>query len=226
MESTRKKDIAIILSISTIAAAVYIAFEGSIMDYGRDLSHPLLLRCLPVFIIQFGMSCLGILIVLIKNKESLSDYGLVKSNVLLSIIGCALVSLPTILFLWITNDIHGFLPFQGMFLTKEILQVSFPLNIVGYLMIAFIWGVGEGLFYVILADKINAGKRPKSIWNFGAFVCAMIALAIHGMIGVDLKILAEDLVTFILMYGSLVIREKTGNAWGNILIFFVVWNAF
>lgn len=31
--------------------------------------------------------------------------------------------------------------------------------------------------------------------------------------------------TFVLMYGSLVIRERTGNAWGNIFLFFVVWNA-
>lgn len=68
------------------------------------------------------------------------------------------MSIPTVVFLFITNDIHGFLPF-------------------------------------------------------------------HGMIGFDIKTLMEALATFILMYGSLIIREKTGNAWGNILIFFVIWNA-
>ncbi|MCX4340662.1 MAG: hypothetical protein OSJ72_13580 [Lachnospiraceae bacterium] len=158
-----KKDIAVILTVSFISAALYLTPEGTIMDYGRDVSQPLLLRFLPVLLIQFGMSCLGILIVLLKNQEKLSTYGLVWHHALQSIAGCLLVSVPTVVFLFAVNEIHGFLPFQGMFLTKEILGASLPFNVIGYLII--------------------------------------------------------------LMYGSLVIREKTGNAWGNILIFFVIWNA-
>lgn len=225
MKASTKKDITIILSVSVISAILYIVFEGTIMDYGRDMSHPLLLRFLPVLIIQFGMSCLGMIIVLVKNKEKLSEYGLVKKNALPSIAGCLLVAVPVVLFLWLTNDIHGFLPFQGMFLTKDILNAAFPFSMLGYLTIALVWGVGEGLFYVVLADKINAVRKPKKLWNPGAFICAIIAILIHGMIGFDLKILVEAITTFILMYGSLLIREKTGNAWGNILIFFIIWNA-
>ena len=225
MKLSIKKDIAVILSVSVMAAILYIVLEGPIMYYGRDVSHPLLLRFLPVLLIQFGMSGLGMIIVLIKNREKLSNYGLVKKNVLPSIIGCLLVALPMVLFLWITNDIQGFLPFQGMFLTKDILDASFPFNVLGYLTIALVWGASEGMFYVVLSDKINAIKEPRKLWNPGAFICAVIAIVIHGMLGLDLKSLAEAITTFILMYGSLMIREKTGNAWGNILIFFVIWNA-
>ena len=50
----------------------------------------------------------------------------------------------------------------------------------------------------------------------------MIAIAIHGMIGFDMITLLEALTTFLLMYGSLLIYKQTGNAWGNILIFFVI----
>lgn len=160
-----------------------------------------------------------------KNKEKLSKHGLVRKNILLSFIGCLIVSIPTVAFLFISNDIHGFLPFQGMFLTKDILRAPIPFNAIGYLMIALTWGLGEGLFYVVLADKINFIYEPKNFWNVGAFICAIISIAIHGMIGFDLIALFEALATFILMYGSLVIRQKTGNAWGNILIFFIVWNA-
>lgn len=220
-----KKDIAIILAISFVSAVLYIALGGMIMDYGKDLSHSLLLRFLPVFLIQFGMSCLGILIVFLKNKEKLTKYGLVRKNILQSLFGCLFVSIPTVIFLFATNDIHGFLPFQGMFLTKDILNSAFPLNITGYLVIALTWGLGEGLFYVVLSDKINLIYKPGRIWNIGAFICAIISITIHGMIGFDIKTVFEALVTFILMYGSLVIRQKTGNAWGNILIFFVIWNA-
>ena len=225
MKNRIKKDIAIILIVSFVSAALYIALEGKIMDYGRDLSNPLILRFLPVLLIQMGMSCLGILIVLIKNQEQLSNYGLKQKNAINSIIGCLVVSIPTVCFLWFTNDINGFLPFQGMFLTREILESAFPFNVLGYLVIALIWGFGEGLFYVVLADKVNSIRKPVKIWNLGAFICAIIAIAIHGMIGFNAETLFEALATFILMYGSLVVREKSDNAWGNILIFFVIWNA-
>lgn len=195
------------------------------MEYGRNMERPLFFRFLPVLLIQFGMSCLGVIIVFVKNKEKLLEYGFVRKNALLSIVLCMLVAIPTVLFLWWTNDIQGFLPFQGMFLTKEVMNISFPMNVLGYVIIATVWGFGEGLFYVVLADKINVIKKPKGIWNVGALVCALISILIHGMIGVDIKTIIEGTVTFILMYGSLLIHEKTENAWGNILIFFVVWNA-
>ncbi len=220
-----KKDIAIIVVISFVSAALYIALGGMIMDYGRDVSRPLLFRFLPVFLIQFGMSCLGVMIVLLRNKEKLSEHGLVCKNLFQSLIGCLAVSIPTVAFLFATNDIHGFLPFQGMFLTKEILHAPIPFNVMGYFLIALTWGFGEGLFYVVLADKINMIHKPNKFWNAGAFICALISIAIHGMIGFDILSLCEALATLILMYGSLVIRQRTGNAWGNILIFFVVWNA-
>ena len=183
MKKTVKIDITIIMFVSLISAILYIALEGRIMDYGRELSNPLLLRFMPVLAIQFGMSVLGILIVLLKNKERLSDYGLVKKNAVSSIIGCLLVSIPTVVFLWLTNDIHGFLPFQGMFLTKEILHSPFPINIMGYLIIALVWGLGEGMFYVVLSKKINTLKQPKKFGDLGAFICALIAIAIE--IGFD-----------------------------------------
>lgn len=220
-----KKDIAIIVVISFVSAALYIVLGGMIMDYGRDVSRSLLFRFLPVFLIQFGMSCLGVMIVLLRNKEKLSEHGLVRRNLLQSLIGCLAVSIPTVAFLFATNDIHGFLPFQGMFLTKEILHATIPLNVLGYFLIALTWGFGEGLFYVVLADKINMIHKPNKFWNAGAFICALISIAIHGMIGFDILSLCEALATLILMYGSLVIRQRTENAWGNILIFFVVWNA-
>ena len=225
MKKSVKMDITIIMAISLISAILYISLEGIIMEYGRELSNPLLLRFMPGLAIQLGMSVLGILFVLLKNKEKLSDYGLVKKNAASSIAGCLLVSIPTVVFLWLTNDIHGFLPFQGMFLTKEILQVAFPINVIGYLIIALVWGFGEGMFYVVLSKKINTLKQPEKFWNLGAFICAMIAITIHGMIGFDRKTIIEAITTFVLMYGSVLIYDKTANAWGNILIFFVVWNA-
>lgn len=58
MKKTVKIDITIIMFVSLISAILYIALEGIIMDYGRELSNPLLLRFMPVLAIQFGMSVL------------------------------------------------------------------------------------------------------------------------------------------------------------------------
>lgn len=221
----RKKDIGIILSISFVSALLYLTLGEMIMDYGHDVSHSLLFRFLPVLLIQFGMSCLGVIIVLLKKKETLSKYDLIRENILKSITGCFIVSIPTMVFLFVTNNIHGFFPFQGMFMTNDILRAPVPFNAIGCLVIALTWGMGEGVFYVVLADKINFIYKPQKLWNVGALICAVISIAIHGMIGFDLTVLYEALVTFILMYGSLVVRQWTGNAWGNIMIFFFVWNA-
>jgi len=157
--------------------------------------------------------------------QKISDYGIRRKNSLKSIIGCLLCSIPTIAFLYFNNELHGFLPFQGMFLTKAILDLSIPYNIILYLVVALVWGLGEGLFYVVLSKKINILKPPKGLFNLGAFVCAIISILIHGMIGFDLATLLEALSTFILMYGSILVLEKTNNSVGNILIFFVIWNA-
>ena len=43
MKKTAKIDITIIMLVSLISAILYIALEGIIMDYGRELSNPLLL---------------------------------------------------------------------------------------------------------------------------------------------------------------------------------------
>ncbi len=83
---------------------------------------------------------------------------------------------------------------------------------IGYLVIALTWGFGEGLFYIVLADKINLLYQPGRFFDRGAFVCAVIAVLIHGMIGFDFVTILETLTTIILMYGSLLIHRRTGNA--------------
>lgn len=226
MDDLTKRDIKIISLCSVISALLYVLFEGKIMEMGKDTTIPIITRFMPVLIIQFGMSCLGVLVVLIKNKEKLSTYGIRKRNSLKSILGCLLCSIPTVLFLYFNNELHSFLPFQGMFLTKEILNLPIPFNVILYMIVAIVWGLGEGLFYVVLSRKINKIKPTKGIFNLGALICAIIAILIHGMIGFDLTTILEAISTFILMYGSILVLEKTENSIGNILIFFVVWNAF
>jgi len=53
-----------------------------------------------------------------------------------------------------------------------------------------------------------------------------MCILIHGMIGVTPEGFLEMLTVMIIIYGMLMVKEFTGNAWGCIFIFVFLWNAF
>lgn len=56
----------------------------------------------------------------------------------------------------------------------------------------------------------------------GAFICAVLCILIHGAVGVTPDALLEMIVTMILIYGMLIVRKETGNAWGCVIIFLYI----
>ena len=94
------------------------------------------------------------------------------------------------------------------------------------LLTALFWGFFEGFNYVVISDKIGERYPSKNrLWDWGAFVCAAMCILIHGVVGVTPDAVAEMLCTLFLIYGMLIVRKATGNAWGCILIFVFYWNA-
>ena len=84
----------------------------------------------------------------------------------------------------------------------------------------------EGFNYVVISKKINDRYVCKNKWlNYGAIVCGLVCVLIHGMVGFDLYTFFAALTTFIIIYGMLIVKEKTNNAWGCIFIFLFFWNA-
>ena len=59
----------------------------------------------------------------------------------------------------------------------------------------------------------------------GACVCAVMCIVIHGVIGVTPDAIIEMITTLVLIYGMLIVRKETGNAWGCIAVFILYWNA-
>ena len=87
-------------------------------------------------------------------------------------------------------------------------------------------GILEGFNYVVISKKINERYISKNKWlNYGAIVCGIVCVLIHGMVGFDLYTIFEALTTFIIIYGMLIVKEKTNNAWDCIFIFLFFWNA-
>jgi len=128
------------------------------------------------------------------------------------------------------GDRQGGVPFldkeRDMAVTKEVICKGFPVNAVGVLIIWTAWGFFEGFNYVVISDIINRRYPTKCRWlNWGAIICAILCILIHGLVGVTPEDIIEMLATMALIYGMLIIREQTQNAWGVIFVFTFLWNA-
>ena len=221
------KDLNIILVSLALPLIIFLCFKNSIISYGTDSSVNIWLRFLPLTLIQFGLAGLGSLIVMLYRKERFRDYGFIKKGFLPTVFLSVIVCVPSFIFMLVNNEVVSYLPMQGCLFTSEFLSCSFPINTLGYTMTILVWGFFEGFNYVVIAKKINERYPGKHRYiNYGAIVCGVICILIHGMIGFDFYTLFEAITTFLIVYGMLMIKEKTGNAWGCILIFIFFWNAF
>ena len=134
--------------------------------------------------------------------------------------------MPELTYYLVRGSVSGWCPFQEVHTTAEVLASPFPANVIGYLITALFWGFFEGFNYVVIRDKISMLSPSKyRFFDWGALVCAVMCILIHGAVGVTPDAVLEMMATFILIYGMLIVRKETGNAWGCILIFFVYWNA-
>lgn len=218
-----------ILALFTFLPLIgFLAFQEPIISFSRNPDHSLWMRLFVLALCQFSIAGLGASVILIYRKEGLQKYGLVGKEIFPTLLQTALIALPLLIFLIASGQMHSYLPFQSILLTKEVLSSPFPTNFLGYLLISLIWGFWEGFNYVVIVQKINLRypQYVKGVWNLGAFVCALICLLIHGMIGFDSLSLLQEGTVFILIYGMLLVQRRTGNAWGCILIFVLLWNAF
>ena len=221
------QDLNIIAVLTILSLIGYIIPQKQILSFLHQTELPIWSRLLFLATLQFCVAGLGTSVVMIRRKESWKQYGLLAKHFLPTLIQTAIICLPLLLFLISREQIHSYLPFQSILLTREVLASSFPTNILGFLLIGLIWGFWEGFNYVVIANKINCRYPSHHTWlDYGAFTCALICLIIHGMIGLSIHAILESLSVFILIYGMLVIQKKTGNAWGCIFIFLFIWNAF
>ena len=229
LSETAKKadeDLNIILISMVIPLILFIFYGNAIMGFCKDLSVNIWLRFIPLMLIQFGLAGLGCVIIMLYRKEHFQDYGLVKLRFLQTILVSMAVCIPAFIFLLVNNEVNSYLPLQGCLLTREFLSHTFPINVLGYALTILVWGFFEGFNYVVISKKINERYTGGSKYiDYGAIVCGMLCILVHGMIGFELYTLFEALTTFIIIYGMLMIKEKTSNAWGCILIFILFWNA-
>ena len=57
------------------------------------------------------------------------------------------------IFLLVNNEINSYLPLKRLLFTSLFLNSNYPTNILGYILIAFVWGIVEGFNYVVISKK-------------------------------------------------------------------------
>ena len=220
-------DLWIITIVSLVSLGIFIAFQKEIYGIVKDDAFPILLRVLLSALFQYGVAGLGITIVSVLRKEYFFSYGLKTKGMFLSILFSVLCFVPNIIFSYTLGKSNSYLPFQTVLTTKEVLASGFPINVIGVLITATAWGFFEGFNYVVISEKINRRYPTNSKWlNLGAIFCAIMCILIHGVIGVTFEGIIEMITVLIVIYGMLMVKEFTGNAWGCVFIFVFLWNAF
>ena len=231
-ESMNKKkkiiDLLVIMLISGVALTGYtICSQVLFPGFEKNESINIILRVLLVgFLAQFGLAGMGISIVCLYRKDSFFNHGLQKKNLLISIGLSLLCCVPDLIYSLSTQTIYGWFPFIGVNFTGKLFGEPVITAVISYLLIALFWGFFEGFNYVVMADKLNELLPSKYKYlDWGALIMAIFCVVIHGCVGVTPSGLIEMFTTMFLIYGMLVVRKVTGNAWGCVAVFFVYWNA-
>lgn len=235
METTlmknRKKqlsqDLWIICIVSFAVLAICMLVNDKMKSFVFDPSINIVLRVLVVGVGgQFGLAGLGITIVCILRKEKFQSFGLNTKNLIPALLLSLACCIPDFIYCVISGNVHAWCPFWDVNTTPELLKSGFPYNVLGMLITAVCWGFFEGFNYVVIRDKLSELYPSRyKFWDWGAFVCAIMCILVHGAIGVTPDAVVEMLVTIFLIYGMLLVRKLTGNAWGCVLIFLIYWNA-
>jgi hypothetical protein len=219
-------DLTIIGICSIVPLALYMAFNSQIASLTKNPEAHILTRLLSMAVFQFGTAGLGITIVSLFRRESFIKHGLTSANLPRAIILSALATLPHLAYRAGTGTLTGYMPFRQVHFTSEILASGFPVNVIGMAVVATAWGFFEGFNYAFIHDKINELFPPRGVWlNWGAIACGVFCLLIHGMVGVTPDALIEAVTVFTIIYGMLIVKEHTGNAWGTVFVFLFFWNA-
>ena len=213
--------------VSFAVLAICMLVNDKMKSFVFDPSINIVLRVLVVGVGgQFGLAGLGITIVCILRKEKFQSFGLNTKNLIPALLLSLACCIPDFIYCVIGGNVHAWCPFWDVNTTPELLKSGFPYNVLGMLITAVCWGFFEGFNYVVIRDKLSELYPSRyKFWDWGAFVCAIMCILVHGAIGVTPDAVVEMLVTIFLIYGMLIVRKLTGNAWGCVLIFMVYWNA-
>ena len=217
-------DLWIIALVTLGVFLCYAAMGTQLWDYATDSSISVIPRLLLNAAIQFGVAGLGITIVCVLRKERFTHFGLRRKNAFKAIIGTIISFIPSICYIFLSGQFSGYQPFS-ILITDDVIESGFPFSTIGMALIIVVWGFFEGFNYAVVCEKIDRRYPSKKKWlDYGAVTCAIICILFHPF-SISFWGIVEMITTFISIYGMLMVRKQTGNAWGCVFAFCFIWNA-
>ena len=217
-------DIWIIALVTLGVFLFYVTAGKQLMSFVVNSNISVVPRLLLNAGVQFGVAGLGITIVCILRKEKFTHFGLIRKNVFKAIIWTIICFVPSILYVFLSGQFNGYQPFS-ILITDDVIASGIPFSIIGMALIIVVWGFFEGFNYAVICEKINSRYPSKKKWlDYGAITCAIICILFHPF-STSFWGLVEIITTVIAIYGMLMVRKQTGNAWGCVFAFCFIWNA-
>ena len=214
-----------IISLVTFGVFIVYSIIGSqLMNFVKNSDISVIPRLLLNASVQFGVAGLGITIVCILRKEKFTQYGLTKKNIGKTIVGTVICFLPSVCYIIASGQFNGYQPFN-ILITGDVIASDIPISILGMALIVVVWGFFEGFNYAVICEKINRRYPSNNEWlDYGAITCAIICILFHPF-SISFWGIIEIITTFVSIYGMLIVKKKTENAWGCVFAFCFIWNA-
>lgn len=217
-------DIWIIVLVTLGSFVIYTITGNQLMNFVKNSDVSVIPRLLLNATVQFGVAGMGISLVCILRKERFSKFGLKTKNSGKAIIGTVLCFVPIIGYIFASGQFSGYQPFSTILVIKDVLSAGAPVSIIGMVIIIVVWGF-EGFNYVVICYKINKRYPSTNQWlDYGAITCAIVCILFHP-ISFSFWGIVQIITTFAAIYGMLIVKKITGNAWGCIFAFLFIWNA-
>lgn len=212
-------DLGLIFIFLPLSLSLFILFGNYINNNSNFISVVLL------SIIEFCSAGLGVFIVMLIRKEAFSDYGIKKENIKKSILFT--LSFIAIMVLLKSIDAGGvvYFPMRNHTSIKYSLNLSFPFNLIGIMLTFLIWGIIEGIYYVVIIKKID-DLLPNTLnpWlSLAPIIFCLYNFMIHYLIrrfieGRTYEFSLIDTITGLLLaYAMTMPRKLTNNSWGSLI---------
>lgn len=213
--------------ISLVTFGIFIVYSligNQLMNFVKNSDISVIPRLLLNASVQFGVAGLGITIVCFFRKEKFTQFGLTKKNIGKTIVGTVICFLPSVCYIIASGQFNGYQPFN-ILITGDVIASNIPISILGMALIVVVWGFFEGFNYAVICEKINRRYPSNNEWlDYGAITCAIICILFHPF-SISFWGIVEIITTFVAIYGMLIVKKKTENAWGCVFAFCFIWNA-
>ena len=211
-------DLCLIFMFLPLSLPLFIVFGNYINSNSNFVSIVL------ISIIEFCAAGLGAFVVIFIRKERFSDYGIKKENIKKSI----LFTLGFIVVMILLKSLDAgelvYFPMRNHTTIEYSFNLLLPYNLMGIIITYLVWGLIEGLYYVVIIKKIDdlLPKTTNPWFSLAPIVFYLYNFIIHYSIRIiegrtyDYSLIGE-LTSIMLAYAMAMPRKVTNNSWGSLV---------